>query len=88
MKRQARARKALLTIGAPSRIRTCAHGSGEPADLSLRPKQMLASKQFRSAVGTRGPLGVSRPGGECQIPAARSSWLLGQAGLSCGSMPC
>jgi hypothetical protein len=56
---QAIGRLALLTISAPTRIRTCAHGSGESENLGLRPRQMLASKQFRSAVGPRARWGVS-----------------------------
>jgi len=40
--------------GAPSRIRTCAQGSGESENLSFRAKQMLVSKQFWSAVGRGG----------------------------------
>src|SRR5580658_1378562 len=44
-----------------------AHGSGEPANLSLRPKQMLVSKQFWSAVGTRALRGVPCPGGGCVV---------------------
>ena len=36
-----------------------AHGSGESKNLTLRPKQMLVSKQFRSAVGPQALRGVS-----------------------------
>jgi hypothetical protein len=51
---------------APSKIRTCAHGSGESKNLSLRPKQMLVSKQFRSAVGAQTPWGAASAGGGCE----------------------
>ena len=77
--------------GPPHRARNGhAHGSGESENLSPRPEQMLISKQFWSTVGARAPWGVACPGGGCevQVQAGRRYRVSGQAGLSCGSMPC
>jgi len=44
-------REGPLTAGAPSRIRTCAHGSGECATLTLSPLPTPLISKFWSAVG-------------------------------------
>ena len=87
----------------PRSVRVWPGGDGRPQkDSNLRSrlrrerqlrsltKTMLISKQFRSAVGARAPCGVPGPGGGCevQIQAGRRYRALGQAVLSCGSMPC
>ena len=80
----------LVQVGAPSRIRTCAHGSGECTTLTLSPLPIPLISKYWSAVGARAPWGVSGPGRGCKVQfrAARRCRAFGQAGLSCGSMPC
>ncbi len=65
----------------PSRIRTCAHGSGECANLGPSPVQMLVSKQFWS---TAGRVSCGRRS-ELQLalgPAPRIRWQAGRLAAS------
>ena len=78
-----------LSQHAGSRIRTCAHGSGESEiQLSDQNKCSQASNSERCRGADAVGCISCRWSLRFQIQAARRYRLLGQAGLSSGSMPC